>query len=111
MLFWKGYGILGFLIPALVFIVLLLIGKFIFGIEDDFSMDKSFLFIYTLISSISIWKVGRKLNGRKPKLLIDPETNEEVLLKREHTLMFIKLEYWSFFFAVIGLGLILGIIE
>ena len=50
MLFWKGYGILGFLIPALVFIVLLLIGKFIFGIEDDFSMDKTFLFIYTLIS-------------------------------------------------------------
>ena len=45
MLFWKGYGILGFLIPALVFIVLLLIGKIIFGIEDDFSMDKTFLFI------------------------------------------------------------------
>ena len=111
MIFWRGYGLLGLLIPIIVFVLLALIGKFIFGLEEDFSMNKLFLFVYTLVSSISIWKVGKMLNGKKPKVLIDPDTGEEVLLKTNHSLMFINLEYWSFFFAIIGLGLILGIIE
>ena len=111
MIFWSGYGILGLLIPIVVFVVLSMIGKFIFGIEGDFSINKLFLFIYTLSSSIAIWKVGKKLNGRKPQLLIDPKTNEEVVLKKSHTLMFIKLEYWAFIFGLIGIALIMGIID
>ena len=98
---------MGLLIPIIVFVLLALIGKFIFGLEEDFSMDKLFLFIYTLVSSISIWKVGKKLNGRKPKVLIDPDTGEEVLLKTNHSLMFINLEYWAFVFAVLGFLLML----
>ena len=111
MIFWRGYGLLGLLIPIIVFVLLGLIGKIIFGLEGDFSMNKLFLFIYTFLSSVSIWKVGKKLNSRNPKVLIDPETGEEVLLKTTHTLMFINLEYWAFIFAVLGTGLMLGILK
>ena len=41
------------------------------------------------------WIVGRRLNGRPPSELIDPATNERVLLRRRHALFWVPVQYWS----------------
>ena len=41
------------------------------------------------------WLVGRRLNGTPPRELVDPATNQRVLLQRLHKLFWIRMEYWS----------------
>lgn len=41
------------------------------------------------------WFVGRRLNGTPPRELIDPATNQRVLLHRLHRLFWVRMEYWS----------------
>lgn len=41
------------------------------------------------------WLVGRRLNGTPPCELVDPATNQRVLLHRLHRLFWIRMEYWS----------------
>ena len=60
---------------------------------------KGFL-INTGVSSYLLWIIGKRLNRNNLRRLIDPETNEEVILKSNHSLFFIKIRYW---------GLLLGI--
>tara|TARA_B100000965_G_scaffold278010_1_gene235816 strand:- start:6 stop:344 length:339 start_codon:yes stop_codon:yes gene_type:complete len=97
MIFWTGKGIFAILIPIAFFIVFLLLAE---GVEvlfqiEDLNATKWVIFLTLLTSAISCWFGGKKVNGGKPKLLIDPETNEQVLLKKSHTFWFINLEYWS----------------
>lgn len=91
MIIWQGFGFLAALIP---FVLLVLLSLF----------DKSHTFTYgnelvLAVSAIAVWLVGKKLNGAKGKILIDPETKQEVLLKDKHTMFWIPMEWY---------GLVLG---
>lgn len=62
--------------------------------------DKSNTFTYgneivLVISAIAVWLVSKKLNGAKGKVLIDPQTNKEVLLKEKHTMFWMPMEWYS----------------
>ena len=103
MIFWQGKGIFALLIPVSVLIILSLIVSLVFGIDDDFSDEKLFLFSTFLISAFLCWFVGKRINSSKPRLLIDPDTNEEILFKQKHTFWFISLEYWGFIWAIISI--------
>ena len=39
----------------------------------------------------------------KPRVLVDPNTGEEVVLAEKHTLFFLRAKYWSAILAVAGL--------
>ena len=54
------------------------------------------------------WLVGRRLNGRPPRELLDPKTNERVLLYRRHKLFWINMEYWSVPVPLLALSRALG---
>jgi hypothetical protein len=41
------------------------------------------------------WILGRRLNGRAPRELIDPATSERILLRRRHALFWVPVQYWS----------------
>ena len=94
---WEGYGYLTVLIPLINFFLFCLIASVL--PEDLFMFG---LFISTGVSSYLLWKIGKRLNRNNRRRLIDPKTNEEVILKSNHSLFFVKIENW---------GLILGIIS
>lgn len=48
-----------------------------------------------VLSAIVIALLGYKLNSKPGRILIDPETSEEVELKERHTLYGIAMQYWS----------------
>lgn len=95
MIIWQGFGFLAALIP---FVLLVLLSLF----------DKSNTFTYgnemvLAISAIAVWLVGKKLNSAKGKVLIDPETNKEVLLKNKHTLFWIPMEWYGLVLGALAL--------
>lgn len=57
---------------------------------------------------LSVWAllcafVGIWVNsGRRDKVLIDPDTNEEVHIGNRHSLLFINIEYWAFIILAFG---------
>ena len=90
---WEGHGYLAGLIPAINFFLFCLIPF----PEDLFMLG---LFICAGVTSYLLWIIGKSLNRNNRRRLIDPKTNEEVILKSNHSLFFVKVEKW---------GLILGI--
>lgn len=60
------------------------------------------------ITGVSCWFLGRYLNGKPGRVMIDKATGQEVYEKPNHHLMFIKLEYWGLIFFAIGFGLLVA---
>ena len=94
---WEGHGYLAALIPIIILLLYTAIGPVFTGSEDFSSLGVIFCLAF---SSYLLWIIGKRLNRNNRRRLIDPETNEEVILKSNHSLFFIKIQYW---------GLMLGI--
>lgn len=85
MIIWQGFGFLAGLIP-IVLLVLFDMGetKMTYGTEAAL-----------FISAVLVYLVGKKLNSKPGKVLVDPETNEEVEFKNKHTIFWIPMEWFS----------------
>jgi len=55
------------------------------------------------ISVIFSWVFGKKWNSNNQKILIDKETGKKVLLKGNHSLFWIPMQYWSVILGVLGI--------
>ena len=86
----------------------ILFGYFILRIENDFSGSKWFLFSTFNLAGFFCWKIGKKINSKSPKILIDPKTNEEVRLTERHTFWFLPLQYWGIIYSLIGIYALIG---
>ena len=53
-----------------------------------------------LVAGIIIGPLGKWLNNRKAKILIDKETGEEVVVTNNNSLFFIPMEYWGIILIV-----------
>ena len=99
---WEGHGYLAVLIPIIIFLLYIAIETVFTGSEDLSSLGVIFCLA---LSSYLLWIIGKRLNRNNRRRLIDPETNEEVILKINHSLFFIKIQYWGLMlgiFTVIG---------
>jgi len=69
------------------------------GGDSQSDLGASFVFLISAISLVTgaaaNWFIGRRLNGGEGRVLVDPRTGEQVVLKRSHDFFFIKMEYWS----------------
>ena len=104
MIIWKGYGILVLVISFALCALLNLVFSSM-GLMEDIGVA-----VGALISGISIWFVGNKFNAtEKTKTLIDKQTGQEFTLKPDHSLFFIKMQYWAFIIGGLGLIMLIGI--
>ena len=103
MLIWKGYGFLAIIIPVMIFIPVLMIVSVIAGSGASEEITGIGIAISLALSSFATWKVGKRFNGGDGKILIDPDTGEQVLLKLEHSFWFINLEYWGFLWGILSI--------
>ncbi|MGE5354863.1 MAG: hypothetical protein ACM3PT_01370 [Deltaproteobacteria bacterium] len=95
MIFWSGRGILS----ILVLIAVIAIFSAILPVDFE---DFAFVFGF-LAAGLFSWYFGKKWNHGHGRILIDKETGKEVELKSNHTLFWIKIQYWGIIFFVIGL--------
>ena len=64
------------------------------------------------MSAVVSWFVGKHLNERPGRRLVDPETDEEVVLRpAASTLFFVPVQWWAPLVAIAGLTLLLGGID
>jgi len=104
MVIWRGWGILALIIPVLVWFALTQI-FFSAVSEDTFKGYYKFVSAFSiLIGALAVWFAGKKLNSTEARTLVDEKTGEKVLLKKEHSLFFIKMEYWAIPFAIFSLA-------
>ncbi len=104
MIIWQGFGFLVILVPIIYLVALIAL---IFGLDKP-----EFIFFGTgvamALAAFTIWDVGNRLNRVPDKVLIDPETNEEVAFKRKHTLFWIPMQWFSipaFMLAMLAISL------
>jgi hypothetical protein len=55
------------------------------------------------------WLLGKRLNGKPGRELLDPKTGERVLLRKRHSLFWLRMEYWSIPVAITGFVPLLAI--
>jgi len=100
LIWWTRYGLLAIVIPIAIALPIYLILRLLFldYIEEDFFMPL-FYFVFFGLSSIFSWKVGRSLNSKVTRVVINEYTGQ--LTKDFHTLYRIKVEYWGILYGII----------
>jgi hypothetical protein len=95
-------GILALLIPVLLTFLLEVLAGLLAGLFDaDVDQISSCLWpLGWLIAAGIVWRLGRSLNQRQGRVLIDPTTHEQFVLRSDHSLFFIKMEYWAIIMLV-----------
>mgnify|MGYP000166731658 CR=1 FL=1 len=104
MIIWSGFGFLAALIPIATLVLGGVLCKWVTG--DDTLYDNNLLLrLFSFgLASLLVWFLGKRLNGRPGKILIDPATGQPVILKQRHSLFFIPMEYWAFVIALIAIA-------
>ena len=95
LLIWSGWGIL--VVPVIVgtAVVVGALGGFALRALGHPELTFVAVSLGLFAAAAANWLVGHRLNGTPPRELIDPATNQRVLLRRLHKLFWIRMEYWS----------------
>lgn len=105
---WRGAGGLVFLIGIVVCLLLNIVTSAVYHENNYFQA-----YLWPKVAALWItgacsWFLGRYLNSRPPRVVPNRETGRNDLVKPNHHLMFIKMEYWGLIFFAIGVGLIVA---
>lgn len=99
MIVWSGKGFLSVLI---LIISLFLFVKILPQAQGDYAFVLAFL-----IAGAFSWFMGKKWNAEESRTVIDKATGQELVLKSNHSLFWIKMQYWGIIFGVFGLIILL----
>ncbi|MDR1462761.1 MAG: hypothetical protein LBI68_06460 [Azoarcus sp.] len=96
MIIWRGWGILALVIP----VTLAMLTESMCDELLDGGASSAYLQAGFGAGLLAVWFLGRWLNDRPQRILLDPKSGERVVLIGEHSLYWIPMQYW----ALIGLG-------
>src|SRR5437773_1687891 len=85
---------LGFLVPLIALAAMFAGGALLVATDSPY-----FLSLFMLIAGGALWFLGRALNNRPGRTLIDKESGQEVVVRRSHTFFWVKMEYWGILIA------------
>lgn len=103
MIIWNGAG---FIVVIIAFLMLLLTEisvEAIFDDEDYYQAHGWPKLVAFFISGCLVLLIGRYLNKKEGKVLIEKDTGKEVILKPKHSLFFINVEYWAYILFALGI--------
>ena len=95
MLIWLGWGVL---VPVILGVALFVLPMIVQAVAGDEVFYEHFDYIFRMsliLGAVVIWFLGKKLNGRKGRIVTDDETGEKIELKSTNSFFFIKMEYWA----------------
>jgi len=107
LIIWKGFGILViFIIFASLLGVEAAVDR-IFGKDywENSAWPMSLAFI---IAGFICWFLGRYLNNRPGRKVVDKETGEELELRKTHSFFFIPFQYWGIICVVFAIIIYFG---
>ena len=95
MIVWSGRGFLSVIVLILSFVLLV-------PILPKEQGDYGFI-VSLLIAGAFSWFMGKKWNEQVGRTVIDKNTRQEMVLKQNHSLFWIKMQYWGLIFAALAL--------
>lgn len=95
MIVWSGRGFLS----VLVLIVALFASM---GILPKEHSDYAFI-IATFVAAAFSWYFGNKWNNKNTRVVIDEQTGQRIVLKNNHSLFWINMEYWGLIFSILSI--------
>ena len=94
MIVWQGLGFLAALIPIALGIACQIILDGILG--TAWFKNHAWAFGYVLLlAAVCVWFLGKKLNSKPGKILIDPATNQNIEIKQKHTIFWMPMEWFA----------------
>jgi membrane protein YqaA with SNARE-associated domain len=103
---WRGIGGVAFIIAIIACLVTNIVTSKVFDENNYFQRHLWPKVLALGISGVCCYFLGRYVNSRPPRIVIDQRTGQEIEQKPIHDLMFIKLEYWGLIFVGIALVLL-----
>jgi hypothetical protein len=103
MLIWRGWGILVAVVAFLGLVLMQLVADALYGSGTYSSQTGRWAPLGLLLAAAILWPLGRRLNGGEKRQLVDPRTGETFEVRREHSLFFIRMEYWAAILAAVAL--------
>ena len=101
--FWRGGGVAVILFAILAALVTNVFTSALFH-QDNYFQDHAWAQMFALwLAGAACWFLGRYLHSKPGRVLIDKASGEEITIRPEHSLFFIKLEYWGPILVVIGM--------
>ena len=100
MIIWSGRGIL-------IVLVFFMTGMIFTPIVPKDYWGYVFAFAAFVTAAFS-WFLGDIWNNEEVRRLIDEKTGQKIIMKRNHSLFFIKMQYWGIIFSVIGIIILIN---
>ena len=108
MIVWSGLGVLVIVIVAVVGgAVAALVGA-VLGTAPAEQLGGLGFGLGGLAAAAVNWLVGRRLNSGAGRVLLDPATGQQVVLRRRHSLFFIPMQWWSVPIAAISVVMLMS---
>jgi hypothetical protein len=106
-IFWRGIGGVAVVIPIIVCLTINIVTSRVYDEANYFQAHLWPKVAALWITGVCVFLLGRYVNGKPPRVVVNRTTGKETMEKPYHHLMFIKLEYWGLIFVAIGLVLLL----
>lgn len=101
MIIWKGFGIL---VPLIA--IFGMVGGTV--LASVFGFAEMGLGLGLGLAAIGNWFIWKAINSQPGKVLVDPQTGQQVILKPTHSLFFIPARFWTWPMALFAVMMMLG---
>jgi len=100
---WRGKGGLVILIVIAACVLMNMLTVSMFH-DNDYFQNHGWPKLAALwVAGLSCWLLGNHLNKKPARIMIDKATGQEITLRPDHSLFFLKMEYWACVLFVLGL--------
>jgi hypothetical protein len=103
LIIWRGAGAAVLLFGILAALVTNIVTSAVFKENNYFQTHSWAQALALWLAAAGCWFMGRWLHSKPGRTMIDRSTGKEVVIKPDHSLFFIKLEYWGPILMVVGL--------
>jgi hypothetical protein len=109
LLIWKGWGIVVVGIALLAATAAIVIAEWLQASKQGTDVMAAGSLI---LAGIATWYVGKRMNRDMDRKLVDPKTGQEVVVRNDHSLFFIRVEWWGPILVVLGvIGVVVFLTE
>lgn len=104
MIVWSGFGFLIALIGIGALVGTEIIAEKITGIEHYYQANPWLILVGMLLAAAITFLANKTFLASQAKAVLDKETGQEIVLRKEHTLFFIPSKWWPVLFVGIGIA-------
>jgi hypothetical protein len=100
MIIWRGWGIV---VVGLALLAALGAGAAAGLLDADDDLTGILLGVFLIPVGVLTWFVGKRMNRDTVRNLVDPKTGDAVTVRNDHSLFFLRVEWWGPIMVVAGL--------